>query len=39
MMAGSVHFSIAGVYYPATPAGRASAAGLATAGAVVTLGR
>jgi type IV secretory pathway TrbL component len=39
MMAGTVHLSIADVYYPAMLAGRAGAAGLATAGAVVSLGR
>lgn len=33
MMAGAVHLSIADVYYPAMLAGRAGAAGLATAGA------
>src|SRR6266478_9061901 len=38
MMVGSVHFSLADVYYPAMLAGRAGAAGLATAGAVFTLG-
>jgi type IV secretion system protein TrbL len=39
MMAGAVHLSIADVYYPAMLAGRAGAAGLATAGALFTLGR
>ena len=39
MMAGAVHLSLADVYYPAMLAGRAGAAGLATAGAVFTLGR
>lgn len=39
MMAGAVHLSIADVYYPAMLAGRAGAAGLATAGAMFTLGR
>ena len=39
MMAGAVHLSLADVYYPAMLAGRAGTAGLATAGAVVTLGR
>src|SRR3989440_377986 len=36
MMAGAVHLSIADVYYPAMLAGRAGAAGLATAGAMFT---
>jgi type IV secretion system protein TrbL len=39
MMAGAVHLSLADVYYPAMLAGRAGGAGLATAGAVFTLGR
>src|SRR5207247_1811592 len=39
MVAGAVHLSIADVYYPAMLAGRAGAAGLATAGALFTLGR
>ena len=39
MMAGAVHLSIADVYYPAMLAGRVGAAGLATAGALFTLGR
>jgi hypothetical protein len=39
MMAGAVHLSIADVYYPAMLAARAGAAGLATAGALFTLGR
>ncbi len=39
MMAGAVHLSIADVYYPAMLAGRVGAAGLATAGAMFTLGR
>ena len=37
MMAGAVHLSLADVYYPL--AGRAGTAGLATAGALVSLGR
>src|SRR5712692_892852 len=39
MMAGAVHLSLADVYYPAMLGGRAGAAGLATAGALFTLGR
>ena len=39
MMAGAVHLSLADVYYPAMLAGRAGTAGLATAGALVSLGR
>ena len=39
MMAGAVHLSLADVYYPAMLAGRAGAAGLATAGAVFAFGR
>ncbi len=39
MMAGAVHLSLADVYYPAMLAGRAGGAGLATAGAMFTLGR
>src|SRR5438445_1158664 len=39
MMAGAVHLSLADVYYPAMLAGRAAGAGLATAGALFTLGR
>src|SRR5216684_2290719 len=39
MMAGAVHLSLADVYYPAMLAGRAGGAGLATAGALFTLGR
>src|SRR5437016_2675342 len=39
MMAGAVHLSLADVYYPAMLAGRAGAAGLATAGALFALGR
>src|SRR5712691_4504356 len=38
-MIGTVHLSLADVYYPAMLAGRAGAAGLATAGALLTLGR
>jgi len=38
MMAGAVHLSLADVYYPAMLAGRAGAAGLATAGALFALG-
>jgi type IV secretion system protein TrbL len=39
MMAGAVHLSLADVSYPTMLAGRAGAAGLATAGALFTLGR
>src|SRR5205807_10164796 len=39
MMAGAVHLSLADVYYPAMLAGRAGAAGLATAGALAALGQ
>ena len=39
MMVGAVHLSLADVYYPAMLAGRAGTAGLATAGALFTLGR
>src|SRR5437016_1594406 len=39
MMAGAVHLSLADVYYPGMLAGRVGATGLATAGALFTLGR
>ena len=39
MMVGSVHLSLADVYYPAMLAGRGGAVGLAAAGALFTLGR
>src|SRR6266403_2982175 len=39
MMVGAVNLSLADVYYPTMLAGRAGGAGLATAGAVFTLGR
>src|SRR3989441_1459890 len=39
MMVGAVHLSLADVYYPAMLAGRGGAVGLATAGALFTLGR
>src|SRR5207249_5461041 len=39
MMIGSVHLSLADVYYPAMLAGRGGTVGLAAAGALFTLGR
>jgi type IV secretion system protein TrbL len=39
MMVGAVHLSLADVYYPAMLAGRGGAVGLASAGALFTLGR
>src|SRR6058998_2929854 len=39
MMVGTVHLSLADVYYPAMLAGRGGAVGLAAAGALLALGR